>query len=68
MRNCSHATRRGGLRLPDPIGKRDKRLPFDRDQLHAIFNAPLYRGCEATLFDVANATSLMKPAVCGVLG
>ena len=34
-----------GLRLPDPIRKRDKRLPFDRDQLHAIFNAPLYRGC-----------------------
>ncbi|KQM19048.1 hypothetical protein [Novosphingobium sp. Leaf2] len=34
-----------GLRLPDPINKRDKRLPFDRDQLHAIFNAPLYRGC-----------------------
>jgi len=34
-----------GLRLPDPINKRDKRSPFDRDQLHAIFNAPLYRGC-----------------------
>jgi integrase len=34
-----------GLRLPDPINKRDKRLPFDREQLHAIFNAPLYRGC-----------------------
>ncbi|WP_218016787.1 DUF6538 domain-containing protein, partial [Sphingomonas pruni] len=34
-----------GLRLPDPVNKRDKRLPFDRDQLHAIFNAPLYRGC-----------------------
>ncbi|MGA1808391.1 DUF6538 domain-containing protein [Sphingobium sp. WW5] len=34
-----------GLRLPDPINKRDKRLPFDREQLHAIFHAPLYRGC-----------------------
>ena len=34
-----------GLRLPDPINKRDKRSPFDRDQLHSIFNAPLYRGC-----------------------
>ena len=34
-----------GLRLPDPINKRDKRMPFDREQLHAIFNAPLYRGC-----------------------
>ncbi|MBB4620114.1 DUF6538 domain-containing protein, partial [Sphingomonas abaci] len=34
-----------GLRLPDPVNKRDKRLPFEREQLHAIFNAPLYRGC-----------------------
>ena len=34
-----------GLRLPDPVNKRDKRLPFDREQLHAIFNAPIYRGC-----------------------
>jgi integrase len=34
-----------GLRLPDPINKRDKRLPFERKQLHAIFNAPLYCGC-----------------------
>lgn len=34
-----------GLRLPDPINKRDKRLPFNRDQLQSIFNAPLYRGC-----------------------
>ena len=34
-----------GLRLPDPINKRDKRLPFDPEQLHAMFNAPLYRGC-----------------------
>ncbi|WP_168157323.1 hypothetical protein [Erythrobacter sp. QSSC1-22B] len=34
-----------GLRLPDPVNKRDKRLPFEREQLHAIFNAPLYRRC-----------------------
>jgi integrase len=34
-----------GLRLPDPVNKRDKRLPFDREQLYAIFNATLYRGC-----------------------
>jgi integrase len=34
-----------GLRLADPVNKRDKRSPFERDQLHAIFNAPLYRGC-----------------------
>ena len=34
-----------GLRLPDPVNKRDKRLPFEREQLRAIFNAPLYRGC-----------------------
>jgi integrase len=34
-----------GLRLPDPVSKRDKRLPFAREQLHAIFDAPLYRGC-----------------------
>lgn len=34
-----------GLRLPGPINKRDKRSPFDREQLHSIFNAPLYRGC-----------------------
>ena len=34
-----------GLRLPDPIRKRDKRLPFSPHQLQTIFNAPLYRGC-----------------------
>lgn len=34
-----------GLRLPDPVSKRDKRFPFSREQLHAIFNAPLFRGC-----------------------
>ena len=34
-----------GLRLPDPVSKRDKRSPFSKNQLHAIFNAPLYVGC-----------------------
>ena len=27
-----------GLRLPDPVNKRDKRLPFAPEQLHAIFS------------------------------
>ncbi len=35
-----------GLRLPDTVAKKDKRHPFSADQLQAIFNAPLYRGCE----------------------
>ena len=35
-----------GLRLPDKVAKRDKRLPFSREQLRSIFNAPLYRGCQ----------------------
>jgi integrase len=34
-----------GLKLPDEVAKRDKRLPFSREQLRSIFNAPLYRGC-----------------------
>jgi integrase len=34
-----------GLRLPDEVAKRDKRHPFSADQLEAIFQAPLYRGC-----------------------
>ena len=34
-----------GLRLPDDTAKKDKRFPFNPSQLHAIFNAPLYRGC-----------------------
>ena len=33
------------FRLPDPVAKRDKRMPFDPQQLRAIFDAPLYRGC-----------------------
>jgi integrase len=35
-----------GLRLPDTVAKKDKRHPFSADQLQAIFNAPLYRGCQ----------------------
>jgi integrase len=35
-----------GLKLPDPIRKRDKRRPFSVQQLGRIFNAPIYRGCE----------------------
>lgn len=34
-----------GLRLPDNVAKRDKRLPFAPEQLRRIFNAPLYVGC-----------------------
>jgi integrase len=34
-----------GLRVVDPVRKRDKRLPFSTAQLRLIFNAPLYRGC-----------------------
>ncbi len=34
-----------GLRVADPIHRRDRRLPFTSDQLQVIFNAPLYRGC-----------------------
>lgn len=34
-----------GLRLPDETAKKDKRFPFSPEQLRAIFDAPLYRGC-----------------------
>ncbi|MDR3510928.1 MAG: tyrosine-type recombinase/integrase [Caulobacteraceae bacterium] len=34
-----------GFRVVDPRHRRDRRLPFSNDQLRAIFNAPLYRGC-----------------------
>lgn len=34
------------LRLPDTVAKKDKRHPFSAQQLQAIFNAPLYRGCQ----------------------
>jgi len=35
-----------GLRLADPVSKMDKRLPFSDTQLEAIFNSPLYTGCQ----------------------
>jgi len=34
-----------GLRVPDPVARRDKRLPFSTGQLQTIFSAPLYSGC-----------------------
>lgn len=34
-----------GLKVPDPMLRRDKRLPFSMTQLRAIFAAPLYTGC-----------------------
>lgn len=35
-----------GLMLPDDRDERDARQPFMVEQLQAIFNAPLYRGCQ----------------------
>jgi integrase len=35
-----------GLKVPDPILRREKRLPFSTAQLRAIFSAPLYSGCQ----------------------
>jgi integrase len=35
-----------GLRVADPVSRRDKRLPFSDEQLEAIFSAPLYVGCQ----------------------
>ena len=35
-----------GLRLPDPVGRRDKRRPFSIEQLRSIFRSPLYTGCQ----------------------
>jgi integrase len=34
-----------GLRVVDPVRRRDKRLPFSTEQLRLIFSAPLYTGC-----------------------
>jgi integrase len=34
-----------GLRVPDSVSRRDKRLPFSTSQLIALFSAPLYVGC-----------------------
>lgn len=35
-----------GLKLPDPVKKRDKRHPFSTEQLRRIFGAPLFTGCK----------------------
>ncbi len=35
-----------GLKLLDPVRKRDKRRPFSPEQLQRIFNAPIYTGCK----------------------
>ncbi len=35
-----------GLKLPDPVKRRDKRKPFSAEQLRRIFSAPLYTGCQ----------------------
>lgn len=35
-----------GLRIPDPVRRRDKRRPFSTAQLQRIFSAPIYTGCE----------------------
>ncbi len=35
-----------GLKVPDPVLRREKRLPFSMTQLTAIFAAPLYVGCQ----------------------
>jgi integrase len=42
-----------GLRVVDPVRRRDKRLPFSQEQLCLIFNAPLYRGCMDDWFGYA---------------
>lgn len=34
-----------GLSIYDPVRKKDKKLPFDIEQLNKIFAAPLYTGC-----------------------
>ena len=42
-----------GLRLPDPVKKRDKRRPFSIDQLRRIFQSPLYTGCVDDVYGYA---------------
>ena len=42
-----------GLRVVDPVRRRDKRLPFSPEQLRLIFDAPLYRGCADDWFGYA---------------
>jgi integrase len=42
-----------GLRLPDPVKKRDKRRPFSIEQLRRIFHSPLYTGCVDDVYGYA---------------
>ncbi len=35
-----------GLKLPDPVKRKDKRLPLSTEQLRRIFHAPIYTGCQ----------------------
>ena len=35
-----------GLKLPDPVKRRDKRKPFSVEQLRRIFAAPIFTGCQ----------------------
>ncbi|MEQ1540000.1 MAG: site-specific integrase, partial [Sphingorhabdus sp.] len=42
-----------GLRLTDPVKRRDKRRPFSTDQLRCIFNAPLFTGCVDDVYGYA---------------
>jgi len=37
-----------GLRMVDPVRKKNKRLPFNTEQLNLIFNAPIYSGAKTT--------------------
>lgn len=45
MRNRSLATRHVNCACPIRSTSATTALPFDREQLHAIFTVPLYRGC-----------------------
>ncbi|WP_221792210.1 tyrosine-type recombinase/integrase [Aquisediminimonas sediminicola] len=42
-----------GLRLPDPVKKRDKRRPFSMEQLQLIFHSTLYTGCVDDVYNYA---------------
>jgi integrase len=42
-----------GLRLRDPVKKRDKRRPFSTEQLQRIFHSPLYTGCIDDIYGYA---------------
>ena len=47
-----------GLKVPDPMLRRDKRLPFSTSQLRAIFTAPLYTGCRDDGYGYASPGNL----------